>query len=183
MTGFELKKDKTIKRRQFDNIDEYKFEKKTNLIPKKRNRLICIMFSEDRGCYFLFRKFGKRNESFRFKKGLYLIDNESIHITKNGNRICFYLEGISTPIKMANIEKEIAEIPYTDLQGNPKKSKIMRIKGLKFDAKILDIFTDRKLAENFTNIKHNNYSVYCFIIGIISLVMIGIVYGFVYYFR
>jgi len=178
-----LKKDKTIKKKNYTDIEEYRFDKKTNYVPKKINRLICIMMSEDKGCYFILRKFDKKNDSFRFNKGLYIIDNEAIHITKNGNRISLYLEGISTPIKMSNIEKELANIDYIDLDGTKKKSRIMRIKGLKFDSKILDIFTDRKLSENFTNIKNTNLELFCLIIGIISLVMIGIGYAFSYYFR
>ena len=178
-----LKKDKTIKKEDYKNTFEYKFNKLTSLVPKKVNKLICIIFSEDKGCYFILRKFDKKNESFRFNNGLYIVDNESIHITKNGNRIAFYLEGISTPIKMSNIEKEIIEKEYVDLDGNIKTAKILKIKGLKFDSKILDIFTDRKLAENFTKIKHEMYGIYCLIIGIISLVMIGISYGIIYYFR
>ena len=52
---------------------------------------------------------------------MYIIDNEAIHIAGNGARIAFYLEGISTPIKMSNIEKITKEIEYTE---NRSKNRI-----------------------------------------------------------
>lgn len=180
-----FRRNPTIKRKDYDDKKEYKFDKKTNVIPKIKNRLICIVFSEDKGCYFLFRKFDfkKDYDCFHFKKGMYIIDNEAIHITSNGSRIAFYLEGISTPIKMSNIEKEVKVIEYVDLYGNKKTSVIEKIKGLKFDAKILDVFANRRFAEIFTRQPINNFQLLLLIIGVISLIMIGIGYGVIYYFR
>jgi len=40
-----LKKDKTIKKEDYKNTFEYKFNKLTSLVPKKVNKLICIIFS------------------------------------------------------------------------------------------------------------------------------------------
>jgi hypothetical protein len=182
-SSIRLIKDKSIKKKNYQNKYEYIFDKKTDLVPKKINKLICIVFSEDKGCYFILRKFDNKNDSFRFNKGLYIIDNEAIHITKNGNRCCFYLEGVSVPIKMSNIEKIKEDVDYIDLDGKKQTSTVMKIKGLKFDSKILDTFTDRKLAENFTKTDNKNFGLFCLIIGIISLVMIGVSYGLIYYFR
>lgn len=182
-----LVKDKQIIKKNFENVYEYKFEKNTNLIPKKTNKLLCIVFSEDRGAFFIWRKFeNKPNivDSFRFHKGLYIIDNESIHLSKNGIRIAFYLEGISTPIKMSNIEKEIVEIDYVDLDGSIKTAIVNKIKGLKFDAKILDIATDRLLAENFTKISEKiKYALITLIIVCVNVIVSGIVGYLVYHFR
>jgi hypothetical protein len=175
---------KDIKRSDYNTREEFIFDKKTNVVPKKTNRLLCIIFSEDKGAYFLYRKMNLKQEIdyFHFKKGMYIIDNESIHITSNNNRVAFYLEGISTPIKMSNVEKETKEIEYIDLQGNKQKSIIEKIKGLKFDAKILDIFANRRFAELFTRQPTKALEPFILIVGIISLVMIGIGYGVTYYF-
>ena len=183
--GIKFTKNPNIKKKDYKDKDEYKFDKATNIVPNKTNKLICIIFSEDKGCYFLRRKmnFKKDLDFFRFKKGMYMIDNEAIHITSNNVRVAFYLEGISTPIKMSNVEKETKEIKYTDLQGNEQKSIIQKIKGLKFDAKILDIFANRRFAEIFTKQPMKNFEFYILIIGIVTLVMVGISYGVTYAFR
>lgn len=188
MYKIKLKKNKTVRKENYNNRDEYVFDKKTNVVPKKTNKMICIVFSEDKGAFFLYRKFNpnktKNNiDYFRFKKGMYIIDNDSIHITQNNIRISFYLEGISTPIKMSNIEKEILEVKYLDLKGEERTSIVQKIKGLKFDAKILDIFLNRRFAEIFTRTPMKSLEFLLLIIGIVSLVMIGISYAISYYFR
>jgi hypothetical protein len=124
-----------------------------------------------------------KTDSFRFHNGLYLIDNEAIHISGNGSRVAFYLEGISTPIKMSNIEKETIEMDYIDLYGKKQKTLIQKIKGLKFDAKILDIFANRKFAELFTKTPTPLTGLLTLILAVVTIIMIGICYGVVYYFR
>jgi hypothetical protein len=81
------------------------------------------------------------------------------------------------------IEKYVDKVDYIDLDGEKRTSQVMKIKGLKFDSKILDIFTDRKLAENFTKITVDKFGIFCLILGIVSVIMIGISYGIIYYFR
>lgn len=179
----QLKRDKTIKKRNYDNPKEYHYDAKTERVPNKKDRLICIFFSEEKGCHIIFRKMNAKSNCFRFRKGLYIIDNESIHVTKNGSRVAFYLESISTPIKMSNIEKQVETIDYTDLYGNKQKSTVTKIKGLKFDSKIFDTFANERFAEIFTKQKIDNLQLILLILGIISLVMIGISYGIIYYFR
>lgn len=179
-----LQQNPDIKRKDYENRFEYKFDKNTNLIPKKHNKLLCVMFSEDRGAYFILRKFDDKTDTFRFRNGLYIIDNESIHLTRNRTRICFYLEGISTPIKLSNIEKESINVEYVDLDGQTKITKINKIKGLKFDAKILDIATDRKLAENFTKIDDKiKWALITFIVSTVTLICVIIGIVVTYYFR
>lgn len=180
-----LKKNKALKKANYVTKDEYKFDKNTDVIPSKNNRLLCIMFSEDKGCHFLYRKMNRKNaeyDFFRFRKGKYIIDNESIHITSNGARIAFYLEGISTPIKMSNIEHEIQLVKYNDLEGKQITTKIRKIKGLKFDARILDTFTDRTLSELFTKQTIDNFQLIILILSICIMIIsvIGIVISYFY---
>ena len=179
-----LKIDNTIKRNQYNTIFEYKFDRKTRLIPKKNNKLTAIIFSENKSAIFLLRKFDNRTETFRYNKGLYIIDNESIHLTNNGNRICFYLEGISTPLKMSNIERYTDVVNYVDLDGSIKQANVEKIKGLKYDSKIMDIICDRKLSENFTKIDEKfKYALLTFLFVIVTMVITCINVGISYYFR
>lgn len=179
-----FEENKEINKNDYENKYEYKFDKKTNLVPNKTNSLMCVIFSEDKGAYFIRRKFTNKSDTFRFNKGLYIIDNEAIHLTKNRIRICFYLEGVSTPIKMSNIEKEVIAVEYIDIDGTLKRTKINKIKGLKFDAKILDIATDRKLAENFTKIDEKiKWALITFIISTITMILVIIGIGVTYFVR
>jgi hypothetical protein len=187
-------KDKDIKRKDYiekdmtkeekkDAILEYKFDKKTDLIPKKRNKLICILLTEDKGAVFLLRKINSKKNFFRYRKNKYIFDNKSIHITKNNARISVYLEGISTPLSMNNIEKFMEEIEWIDLDGTVKKESVMKIKGLKYDSSILDTFSDEHFADDFTKDKTKNLEIILLILGIISIIMIGICIGISYYFK
>jgi hypothetical protein len=176
--------DNTIKRNQYNTIFEYKFDRKTRLIPKKNNKLTAIIFSENKSAIFLLRKFDNRTDTFRYNKGLYIIDNESIHLTNNGNRICFYLEGISTPLKMSNIERYTDTVNYIDLDGTIKQANVEKIKGLKYDSKIMDIICDRKLSENFTKIDEKfKYALLTFIFVIATMLITCLNVGISYYFR
>jgi len=179
-----LEEDKSIIKTNYDNKFEYIFDKKTQLVPKKNNMLTAVIFSENKSAVFLLRKFDNKNETFRYNKGLYIIDNEAIHLTRNGNRICFYLEGISTPLKMSNIERETKLITYIELDGTERETKIEKIKGLKYDAKIMDIVCDRKLSENFTKIDEKfKYALFTFIFVILTLVMTGVNIAISYFYR
>jgi len=172
-----LRKNSNIQKENYKTKQEFFFDQKTDVVPTKKNQLLCIFFSEDRGCYFIYRKMAFRGNNkevdfFRFKKGQYIIDNESIHIANNGCRVAFYLEGVSTPIEMSNIEKQTVTIEYLDLYGNKKKSTIQKIKGLKFDAKILDVFANRRFADLFTRQTINNWQFFLLLIGIASIVLL-----------
>ena len=172
-------KNPRTQKEDYEDKKEYKYVKETNVVPKIKNRLLCIFFSEDRGCYFLYRKMtfrgnDKEVDFFRFKKGQYIIDNESIHIAANGCRVAFYLEGISTPIKMSNIEKETKVIQYTDLYGETQKSTVQKIKGLKFDAKILDVFANRRFADLFTRQTINNWQFFLLLLSVGCVVLMAI---------
>jgi hypothetical protein len=179
----QIGRNKNIERKNYTTKQEYKFDKSTDVVPKKKNRLICIIFSEEKGCHFILRKLNAKTDCFRFHNGIYLIDNESIHITGNGSRVAFYLEGITTPIKMSNIEKETIEMDYIDLYGKKQKTIIQKIKGLKFDSKILDIFANRKFAELFTKTPTPMTGLLTLILSIIGIILIVVGYGVVYYYR
>jgi len=175
---------KSITKNNYENKYEYKFDKRTNLVPKKNNKLTAVIFSENKSAVFLLRKFDNRTDTFRYNKGLYIIDNESIHLTNNGNRICFYLEGISTPLKMSNIERYTDTVEYIDLDGSVKTANVEKIKGLKYDSKIMDIICDRKLSENFTKIDEKfKYALLTFLFVIINLAMSGVCIGISYFYR
>jgi hypothetical protein len=182
MGDLQLQKDKTIDKSNYELNSEYKYDKKTDLVPKKKNRLLCVFFSENKGCYFIFRKFSDRTNCFRFRKGMYIIDNESIHITKNGTRVAFYLEGISTPIRMSNIERFTDMVTYTDLYGNKQSSYVQKIKGLKFDSKILDTFCDEKFAQNFTKTSIDHFQLFIMIFGIVTMIISVINSVLIWYF-
>ena len=130
-----------------------------------------------------FAKNDQEVDFFRFKKGQYIIDNESIHIANNGARVAFYLEGISTPIKMSNIERESITIEYFDLYGKKQKSTVQKIKGLKFDAKILDVFANRRFADLFTRQTINNWQFFLLLMGIISIVLMAVNIAVSYFFQ
>lgn len=175
MKSIKFAKNPQVNKKVYADKQEYKFDKKTNVVPKKKNRLLCIIFAEDRGCYFIWRRVtNKEFDFFHFKKGQYIIDNESIHITANGGRVAFYLEGVSTPIKMSNIEKETKTVEYIDLYGEKRTSIITKIKGLKFDAKILDTFANRRFADLFTRQTINNFQLMLLIGVLVACVLSGL---------
>ena len=163
----------SIKKGEYLDKKEYLYDKNTNVVPDKRNRMLIVMFAEDRSASFFYHKpvvnVDGGFDFFRYRKGMYIIDNESIHIANNGTRVSFYLEGISTPIKMSNIERETSEVEYIDLSGEKRTSIITKIKGLKFDAKILDTFANRRFSELFTVVKADKITTLLFIFSLVIM--------------
>jgi len=164
-----------VKKKNYASVKEYNDAKKSNIVPKNPEELLCIIFAEDRSCSFFYYRSSKTDSDnhgfFRFRGGMYIIDNESIHIAGNGTRVCFYLEGISTPIKMSNIEKELLKVKYKDLQGEEQVSTITKIKGLKFDAKILDTFANRRFSKIFTDIRPDKAFLVFMVLIIINIIV------------
>lgn len=185
MGKLKFKKNPTLKKADYKNPKEFYYDEKTDLVPNTKEKLMCIMFSEERGCHFIFRKFNVNAEYdfFRFRRGMYIIESQGIHITANGSRVAFYLEGISTPIKMSNIEKKTVTVKYKDLQGNIQESTIQKIKGLKFDAKILDTFANRRFAEIFTKKPMDNFQLLIIVFQIITCVLIGVSWFLIWWFK
>ena len=158
---------------------ERKFNKETDLVPRKINRLIAIILREDKASKILIVKSSVND--FVHKKHLYFIEPTSIHTCDNGQRIAVYMEGISTPISHANVEKILVRVKYKDLDGTVKEKVITKIKGLKYDSQILAIFTDRKFAEVFTRIGIDKWAFYTFI-ALIVVIAIGVSNVLVSYF-
>lgn len=163
---------KTIDKKLYPDRIERKFNKETDKVPKKINRLIALIFREDKGAKILILN-SKAND-FVHNGHLYFLNPEATYITDNGNRVSFYLEGVSTPLSHANIEKKLVTIKFKELDGSISEKKIMKIKGLKYDSRILQIFTDRKFAEVFTRIGIDKFAFYTFIC-MIAVIVIGVI--------
>jgi len=181
MAKVKLVENKSIDKDLFPDKWERKFQKGIDKVPKKVNQLIALVFREDKGAKLLL--VGKRQNDFIHNQHLYFINPDSTYITDNGNRIAFYLEGVSTPLGHSNIDKELVKVKYKELDGTISEKKIMKIKGLKYDSRILQIFTDRKFAEVFTKIGIDKWAFYCFI-GLMVLVGMGVANMIIsYYFK
>lgn len=160
---------KSIDKKMYADKFERKYNRNIDKVPKQIDRLIALIFREDKGAKFIF--VNKKANDFLNNGHLYFINPEATYITDNSNRIAFYLEGVSTPMSHANIEKQLVKIKYTDLDGKEKEKSVMKIKGLKYDSRILALFTDRKFAEVFTRIELDKWAFYTFIC---LMVVIGI---------
>jgi hypothetical protein len=75
---------------------------------------------------------------------------------------------------MSNIERETKTVEYIDLYGEKRTSTITKIKGLKFDAKILDTFANRRFADLFTRQTINNFQLILLLLCIITCALTGI---------
>jgi hypothetical protein len=167
--GIRLVKNKTITKELIPDKLERKFNSKTDVVPKKINNLIAMVFREDKGAKLLV--VNRQANDFVHNGHLYFLNPEATYITDNGNRMAFYLEGVSTPMSHSNIEKQLVKVKYKDLDGTLKEKVVMKIKGLKYDSRILQLFTDRKFAEVFTKIGIDKWAFYTFIC---LMVVIGI---------
>ena len=146
---------------------ERKFNKETDVVPRKINRLIAMVFREDKSAKIIYVKSDNITKDFIHKGHLYFIEPTAIHNCDNGQRIALYLEGISTPLSHANVEKILQKVNYKDLDGTIKSKVVTKIKGLKYDSRILAIFTDRKFAEVFTKMAIDKWAFYTFIMLIV----------------
>lgn len=166
-----LVNNKNITKELYPDKFERKFNKDIDKVPKKVNKLIALVFREDKGAKILYIN-GKWND-FTHNGHLYFLNPEATYITDNGNRIVFYLEGVSTPMSHSNIEKKLVKIAFKELDGSVSEKLVMKIKGLKYDSRILQIFTDRKFAEVFTKIGIDKWAFYTFI-GLMALVGLAV---------
>jgi hypothetical protein len=179
----QVRNDPEIKKVDYADKDEFRYNKKTMLIPKKNNKLNCLMLTENGQFIPILRRFSQREDHFIFNGGMYIIDREAMYSSKNGNRYLIYHEGISIPLKSSHIEKYEEEVEYKDLFGQPKKTRVQKIRGLILDSKLLAIFLNRKFAEVFTKQTLDNFQIFILIIGIITMALCGINAGLIYYFR
>lgn len=167
-----FKTNPTITKEAIPDKTERKFQRRTDVIPKKINKLIAIIFREDKGAKLLL--VNSRVNDFVHNGHLYFLNPEATYITDNQDRIAFYLEGISTPMSHSNIEKMLVKVQYKELDGSISEKEVMKIKGLKYDSRILQIFTDRKFAEVFTRIGIDKWAFYTFIC-LIAVIVLGVV--------
>src|SRR4030042_6273594 len=181
-TELETKKEEINKEIQ-KKKQEYYFDKNTDIVPKKTNRLLVIMLSEDKGLEFLYRKFDDKKPVFRFNKGKYIIENEGVYSTRNGCRVAIYIEGISVPIKASYIEKKVKDVSYLDVYGNEIIEQVDIIEGIRFDSKIFDTFSNREFAEVFTKEPKKTFEYLLLILVIINMVLTGVAMGLIYYYR
>ena len=112
-----------------------------------RNCKLCIVLSEGKGSKWYWIPDGQ--DKFSVDKNTYFIIDDGVYIY-NGIRVLIYMEGISTPISHSLIDREEITKEITDSKGKKRKIKIQKIKGLKFDSKLIDMLLNRNLADEFT---------------------------------
>jgi len=187
MKDLKLINNKKIDKDMIADRIERNFNKRIDKVPKRKSRLLAIIFKEDKGAKFIWvsdkQSINKEDIEFHHKGHLYFFNPNNIYISDNNNRCVFFLEGISTPLGHNNIEKEIVTKTYTDIDGTKKDVKLIKIKGLKYDSRILDIFTDRKLAEIFTRIQMDKWAFYTFIFLCVLIGLSVANIGCAYYFK
>lgn len=156
-----------IKRENYDKVHKYKIARATDKVPEYATRLTCLILRENKWCKILY--FSGERTSFTFENCLYFLVTP--HTCDNGAKVLIYLEGISLPVSYDNVEKELVQRKYIDLDGKERTSLISVIKGLKWDGKILHLFTNRKFAEIFTRMTPDISPFIIIIVGIATLVM------------
>jgi hypothetical protein len=167
-----LKDNKSLDKELIPDKFERKFNIDTDKVPKKLNNLIAVINREDKSSKFII--VDRNQKDFVHSGHLYFINPEATYITDNGNRIATYFEGVSTPMSHSNIEKKLVKVKFKELDGTISEKVITKIKGLKYDSRIIQIFTDRKFAEVFTRIEIDKWAFYTFI-TLIVVIIIGVV--------
>jgi len=144
----------------------------SEIAPRKiKNCLIAIILRENKGAYF--KKVKNSKQDFRHKRNFYFIIPESIYLCGK-QRYSVYLEGISTPFSHMNItyETRIVEI-INPLTQEKEKREVRKIKGLKYDSKLLDVLLNTRLAQMFLSMK-DSWELTLTVILLIALIVIGI---------
>ena len=168
----------TIKKKDFKKPHKFKIAKAIDKVPEYTNRITCIILRENRWSKILYLS-GEKT-SFTYESCLYFVVTP--HTCDNGAKLLVYLEGVSLPISYENIQKQVVRRKYTTLEGKEKMATITIIKGLKWDGKILHMFTNRKFAEIFTKVSPDIAPIIIVLVGIATLIISCICTGLVYYF-
>lgn len=138
----------------------------------KRDKILCIVLAEGKGSTWLF--IDDKSERFSVKDNTYFTLSEGTHICGSG-RFMIFVEGVSTPLHHGYIEKELFTKEVIDKEtGEKKVLKLNRIKGLKYDSKIIDILLNRHLADEFTR-QHIDLPNLVIIILMIVVVILGVI--------
>jgi hypothetical protein len=140
-------------------------------IPKVGGRLLAIVLRERRDAILMI--IPKEKDSFVYGGHMYFVSSEGTYIS-DSLVISVYLEGVSTPLSHAQIEKELVEREYEDIRGVMHKVKIQLIKGLKFDSALIEMILNRKMSDVFTR-AHLDFPNLILLIILIASLITGIV--------
>jgi len=117
-------------------------------LKNEKNKILCIILKEGKGS--VWRWINENEDRFSIDGHTYFKTDEGTY-QKRLIRFMMYLEGISMPMHHGYIEKESEIITIRNKEtGKEELHKMTKIKGLKFDSKIIDIFLNRGLADEFT---------------------------------
>lgn len=141
----------------------------------RRGKILCIILHEGKGStWYWLDELQQRftvgeNTYFRVDDGTY---------NKDQLRFMIYLEGVSLPIHHGYIEREVVEKTIVDKDtGKEKTFRFQKIKGLKFDSKLIDILLNRHLADEFTKPHLDLPNLVLIILMVVNLILILISIG------
>jgi len=153
---------------------KFKTTKEGEPTVKSKGDILAIILKEGKGSRW--KWVDDDEERFSVDGNTYFIVDEGTYL-KGSLRIMIFLEGISTPMNHSNIDREevVKQVIDRDTQ-EIKKIKIQKIKGLKFDSKIIDVLLNRHLADEFTreHMDLPNLLIIIFLIIIAVLDVIGL---------
>jgi len=147
-------------------------EKNKNIVENKVGKLLCIILKEGKGSEWVW--LDEHEEKFSVDSNTYFKQDSGTYI--NGiQRMLVYLEGISLPIHHGYIQhEEIKKVTKDKKTGKTKTVTIKKIKGLKFDSKVIDIILNRNLADEFTK-THMDLPNLMIIVIVIAGLLVGII--------
>jgi len=134
--------------KKIDGLIQPVDKKDIKKMKKTKKNILCIILTEGKGSKWFW--VNDSIEKFSYNENTYFKEDSGTY-HKGNLRFFIYLEGISLPIHHGYIKRETVTKSYTDRDtGLTKDIKITKIKGLKFDSKIIDILLNRNLADEFT---------------------------------
>jgi len=125
-----------------------------------------------------------QTQGFSHAKNHYFLLKKGIYLTKEGKLFSCYMEGVSTPLCMDNLDIKYEEREYTDPITKRKETmKVKVISNLKFDSEIIDVLVGRKLADVFTKIRIDKTGFITIILLMVSIILsiISIGVSYVYH--
>lgn len=136
---------------------------------KQRYNILCIILKEGKGSTWLW--VNDSFERFSYDQNTYFkVDSGTYH--KGSLRLFIYLEGVSLPMHHGYIEREKIEKEVKDRNtGKLKKVMITKIKGLKFDSKVIDVLLNRNLADEFTKVHMDLPNLAIVVLLVINLIV------------
>jgi len=144
-------KGKTISKKLKDDKQEFEILSKQTFfsVKDKKRKILCIILNQDTTTTWLWKK--QSTERFSWNKCMYYLVHDGAYKTVTGTVIMIFLEGISTPMSHKNIDLEEKEVTYKDpITNKMVKKTLKKIKGLKFDGKLIDMLLNRDLFAEFT---------------------------------